>query len=400
MDIGVSAPATAPLGHIAQTAMVFLRDRDSEGVIRQCLDDLSVPSPEIRNGGIDDAIQELKTRNSPRLLIVDIQGAEDPASRVRDLADVCEPETGVIVVGDVNDIRLYRSLKTAGVVEYYFKPLVRALVMQACHGILTGSTDQPASRAGKLIFVLGIRGGVGATTIAVATAWHLAETLKRRVALLDLDLHFGDAALQLDAAPTHALREALDHPERVDELFLERGMTRVGERLGVLAALEPLEQSFLAEEPAIHSLLAHLLHRYRYVFVDVPSTAASGLAQVLHLPATTLLVSTASLVSARDVARIRERLGSNTAERTTIHVLNKSGAHESLSAEEFASAAGAEPSVIIPNAREIAAASRLGIKGLQKCSALQRSLAPLIRQLSGESTAPRRSLLRRLLWSS
>ena len=113
--------------------------------------------------------------------------------------------------------------------------------MQSCHGILTGNTDQPTSRTGKLVFVLGVRGGVGATTVAVATAWYLAEKLKRRVALMDLDLQFGDAALQLDAAPSHALREALDHPERVDELFLERGMTRIGERLGVLAALEPLD---------------------------------------------------------------------------------------------------------------------------------------------------------------
>ena len=398
MDIGTPAAGAVSLGMVAQTAMVYVRDRDSEGVIRQCLSDLAVPSPEIRNGGIKEAIAELKTRSSPRLLIVDLQGTDDAVSLVRDLADVCEPETGVIVIGEVNDIRVYRSLKTAGVVEYYFKPLVRALVMQSCHAILTGSTEQSVSRAGKLVFVLGVRGGVGATTVAVATAWHMAENLKRRVGLLDLDLHFGDAALQLDAAPTHALREALDHPERVDELFLERGMTRIGERLGVLAALESLEETFAVDEPAVHSLLEHLLHRYRYVFVDVPASAAPGLTQVLHLPATTLLVSTGSLVCARDVARLRERLGANSAEHTTIHVLNKGGASDSLSAAEFGSAAGAVPEIVIPNAREIATASRLGAKGLQKCSALQRGLAPLLRQLSGADPAiERRSPLRRLL---
>jgi pilus assembly protein CpaE len=399
MDIGIPGAGVVPLGNTAaQTAMVFVRDRDSEGVIRQCLSDLSVQSPEIRNGGINEAIADLKNRSSPRLLIVDIQGVEDAVAHVRDLADVCEPETGVIVIGDVNDIRVYRSLKAAGVVEYFFKPLVRDLVMQTCNGILTGSSDQPASRAGKLVFTLGVRGGVGATTVAVATAFYLAESLKRRVGLVDLDLHFGDAALQLDAAPTHALREALDHPERVDELFLERGMTRVGERLGVLAALEPLQESFTVDEAAVHSLLEHLLHRYRYVFVDLPASVAPGLTQVLHLPATTLLVSTASLVCARDVARLRERLGPNSAERTTIHVLNKGGASDSLSNEEFNGAAGAAPEVVIPNAREIASASRLGAKGLQKCSTLQRSLAPLLRQLSGEGFGTeRRSLLRRFL---
>lgn len=398
MDIATPTAGGAPLSTVAQTALVFVQDRDSEGVIRQCLSDLGVRSPEIRNGGIDAAAAELKTRSSPRLLIVDVDGIEDAVARVRDLADVCEPETGVIVIGDVNDIRIYRSLKAAGVVEYYFKPLVRTLVMQSCNGILTGSTDQPTSRTGKLVFVLGVRGGVGATTIAVTAAWYLAEHLRRRVGLLDLDLYFGDAALQLDVAPSHALREALDHPERVDELFLERGMTRIGERLGVLAALEPLEEVAAVGEPAVLSLLEHLLHRYRYVFVDVPSSSSPGLAQVLHMPATTLLVSTGSLVCARDVARLRERIGPNSAERTTIHILNKSGANDSLSVEEFGSAAGVEPDIVIPNAREIAAASRLGAKGLQKCSALQRGLAPLLRQLSGEElTTDRRSRLRRLL---
>jgi pilus assembly protein CpaE len=397
MDIGTPPIGGPLLGTVAQTALVFVHDRDSEGVIRQCLSDLSVPSPEIRNGGIKEAVAELKTRSSPRLLIVDIQGADDAVAMVRDLADVCEPETGVIVVGEVNDIRVYRSLKTAGVVEYFFKPLVRALVMQSCHSILTGSTDQTTSRTGKLVFVLGVRGGVGATTVAVATAWYLAEKLKRRVALMDLDLQFGDAALQLDAAPSHALREALDHPERVDELFLERGMTRIGERLGVLAALEPLDENPTVGESAVLSLLDHLLHRYRYVFVDIPASASAGLTQVLHLPATTLLVSTGVLVCARDVARLREMLGPNTADRTTIHILNKGGASDSLSAEEFMSAAGAKPEVVIQNAREIATASRLGAKGLEKCAALQRGLAPLLRQLSGEELAPqRRSLLRRL----
>ena len=91
---------------------------------------------------------------------------------------------------------------------------------------------------------------------------------------------------------------------------------------------------------------------------------------------------------ARDVARLRARLGPNTAERTTIHILNKSGASDSLSTEEFTSAAGAQPEVVIPNARGIATASRLGAKGLEKCAALQRGLAPLLRQLSGEHFGP------------
>jgi pilus assembly protein CpaE len=367
--------------------MVFVRDQSSEGVIRQCLSDLVVPTVEFTNGTVEAAIPVLKERSSPRLLIVDIQDVEDPAARIRDLANVCDPGTGVIVIGDTNDIRVYRGLKAAGVVEYYFKPLVRSLVMQTCYGILTGSTEQTPSRAGKLISVLSIRGGSGGTMIAAMAAWHLAETHRRRVGLIDLDLQYGDTALQLDVAPSHALREAIAYPERVDELFLERGVIRIGERLGLMADLQPLDDIAAPDEAAVLSLLEHVLHNYRYVFVDITAAMAPRLPHMLHLPGTVLLVSTASLTCARDVARWREKIGPNSAEHTTIHVLNKKGATSGLPDEEFIRAAGTAPDFTIPFAREIAIASRLGVRGLQKCPTLQRGLGPLFRQISGEEPA-------------
>jgi len=70
-----------------------------------------------------------------------------------------------------------------------------------------------ASPTGKLILVMGARGGVGATTMAVRIASGLAEHPPRPVLLVDLDLQFGDAVLQLDATPSHALREALEKGE-------------------------------------------------------------------------------------------------------------------------------------------------------------------------------------------
>ncbi len=379
-DPAVALPATI-------SAMVFVRDRDSEGVIRQCLIDLAVAQVEYKNGGVNDAIAALATRPSPRLLIVDVNGVDDPVARIHELANVCDPTTGVVVIGSANDITLYRELRAAGVVEYYYTPLIRGLVLQSCNAIITGSTAPVAARTGKLVFVIGVRGGAGATTIAAATAWHMAEVNKRRACLLDLDLQFGDAALQLNASPSHALREALDHPERVDELFLDRGVARAGERLGVMAALEPLNEALAPDEAAVQSLLERLMRHNRYVFVEIPITSAPRLLRVLHLPGTILLVSSGSLVSARDVPRLREKLGANSAERTTIHILNKGGAAESLPDAEFIRASGSTPDIILPYAREIAIASRLGIKGLQACAALQRGLTPLFQQLSGEEPA-------------
>jgi pilus assembly protein CpaE len=369
------------------TVMIFVQDRDSEGVLRQCLSDLSISTAEFVNGGIDAAIPVLRERPSPQLLVVDIQGVEDPEARIQELANVCDPDTGVVVIGNTNDIRLYRGLKAAGVVEYFYKPLVGTLVTKTCHAILTGSTEPAASRTGKLIAVVSVRGGSGGTTIAAVTAWHLAEQQKRRVGLIDLDLQYGDAALLLDVKPNSVLKEALDRPERVDDLFLDRGVIHVGERLGLLAGLEALDDFIAPDASAVMSLLEHMLHRYRYVIVDVPSAVAPCLRQLLNFPGTIVLVSTASLVCARDVARLREKIGPNSPEHTILHILNKNGTGDALPIEEFVRAAGAAPDITIPLAREIGGASLLGARGLQTCSTLQRALGPLFRQLSGEGPA-------------
>ena len=353
-----------------KTAMVFSRDRDSEGVIRQCLADLGLQSPEFFSGTAVNAIAVLKDRASPRLLIVDIQGLDEPTATMTDLANVCDPNTGVLVIGDSNDIRLYRGLKLAGVVEYYFKPLVRSLVMQSCYGVLTGKADAAPTRSGKLTYMLGMR-GAGTTITAAAAAGHLANVSKRRVGFIDLDLQHGDASLQLDIAPSHSLKEALDHPDRVDELFLDRAMIKVGERLGVLAGLQRLDEPYFPTEQSVLSLIEHLRNRYRYIFVDVPIFLAPSLNNALHMPCTVVLFSTATLTGARDIARWREILGPNSSERTTIHVLNKLGAPESLSEVEFTRACGNAPDIVMPYSKEIAIASRLGIKGLQECAPLR-----------------------------
>jgi pilus assembly protein CpaE len=379
------------------TARVFVQDRDSEGILRQSLNNLSIRDAEFTAGNIETAISALAQQPSPRLLIVDVSGVDDPVSRVNALADVCEPNTGVVVVGDRNDIVLYRNLKHRGIVEYFFKPLVSDLVMRTCNGILTGTGEpQTSTRTGKLVFMLGVRGGVGATTIAVNTAWYLAESRQRWVMLLDLDLQNGDAALQLDVTPSHALREAFEHPERVDKLFMERAVTHVKHRIDLLASLEPLGGATAFEEAAVLSLLENMVHRYRFIFVDLPTDVAVRLMHALHLPSTCVLISNATLVSAREVARWRAMIGANTPERVTLHVLNMRGAPGSLPDEQFIRAAGQAPDVVIPYDREIANASSLGTASTQKCAALRRGLAPLIRHLAGEQVEKPRSVLSRI----
>lgn len=389
----VSAPARLA----APTAKVFVSDQDTEGVIRQSLSDLGVDDAEYTKGTVETATAALATEASPRLLIVDLSGVEDPLTRMDELAARCEPDVHVVAVGDHNDIILYRHLKDAGIGEYFFKPLVRDLVKRTCNRVLSGGHDKSTGpRSGKLIFILGVRGGVGATTIAANAAWRLSEKGQRWVMLVDLDMQSGDAALHLDTVPSHALREAFEKPERVDKLFLERGTIHASQRLDVLAALEPLGGNFQLNEDVVLALFEKLLHRYRFIFVDLPSTVAVGLLRVLHQPSTCVLVSNASLASARELARWRQWIGPNSPERKTLHILNMVGADGGLREAEFVRVAGQAPDISIAYDRSIAIASNLGVKATQKCDVLNRGLAQLLREMAGEPAETSRSIFKRI----
>jgi len=382
----------------APPAMAFVSDLETEELVRRALGDLGVVDADFTRGTVEAATTALARRKTPRLLIVDISGVENPLLRINELAEKCEPEVSVVTVGDRNDILLYQDLKTAGVAEYFFKPLVRDSLKRVCNRLLNGACEErPANAsAGKLVFVLGVRGGVGATTIAVNAAMRLAEKGQRWVMLVDLDLGGGDVALQLAANPTNALHEALDRPERVDKLFLERGAIHAGDRLDLLASLEPFGGGAPLKEDTVAALIDKLLQRYRFVFVDLPTAAAETMAQALRAPSACVLVSSASLASARDLVRWRDFIGPNTPERRTLHVLNMNGADGALPEAEFVRAVGHAPDVVIPYDRGIAAGSSLGAKAAQKSSALNRGLAGLLRDLAGESTEQPRSVLQRL----
>ena len=213
-------------------------------MLRDNLAELGFADATITRGGIAKAIETLAAQRSPDMLIVDISGSDLPVSRIHSLAEVCEPGVTVVAIGDRNEIGLYRDLLHAGVTDYIVKPLTAQLVAR----VLTakhhpGEVGMISRKLGTMVAVVGARGGVGTTTIAVNLAWHLADRQNRRAALLDLDLHHGNCAMALNVKPTSGLREALINPTRIDSTLLERVMAPVGERLFVLSGEEPLRDN-------------------------------------------------------------------------------------------------------------------------------------------------------------
>src|SRR6516162_5539109 len=183
--------------------IAFVADGPSEASLSACLSHLPFPGTTIKSGGIVRAIQHLSTERSPESLIVDISGADMPASKMHDVAELCEPGVTVVAISYRNDIGLYRDLVRAGVSEYIVKPVTPQLLAKALSPKPAADGASLISRKlGKLISFVGARGGVGTTTLAINLARYLADRQNRRTILLDLDLQSGDCAFAPEAIET------------------------------------------------------------------------------------------------------------------------------------------------------------------------------------------------------
>ena len=377
-------------------AAVFCRDVDAIDTIRQALAAFPEINSSFSSSGIRAAITQVAQIADCRLLIVDLVDEEDPLRAFRELADLISPATVIIALGRTNDIRLYRMLKLAGAAEYYFTPIVRDLLIQTIREAGFGKASAASPRAAKLLFFMGVRGGCGVTTLALRTAALLSRDPPRPVFLMDLNLRYSDMAMQLDLPPNGAVYEALDHADSIDDLFLERTLTRVTPTLDMMTTLNPLDQPVRLSEAPLMTLIEKLGQRYRYLMAEMPPMGVMGMQNLLALPNTFVLVSDGRMSSARDVARWRSWFGKMTEDRTLVHVLNQSTAPRSLPLPEFTELAGAEPDIVIPHFREVEATSVLGVREESGLQQLDAGLQPLIALLSGGAASRKAPLAARI----
>lgn len=307
-------------------AGAFVCDDESGVMAAEVLEARSLPAI-VQDGGIAAAIEHAGAGPSPRLMIVDLSESGAPMADIDALAEVCEPGTTVVALGTANDVTLFRDLLNAGVTDYLVKPLDRAALDQAVgEAINTAQSATEGDKAGKVITVIGARGGVGATSVAVNTGWALAQERKQRVAILDLDLQFGAVALALDVEPGRGLREALDNPDRIDSLFIASAAVSAADNLYVLAAEEPLEQLWAPEAEALELLIAELKQNFDCVVIDLPRTAALSHGAVLKASTDIVVVTDRSLVGMRDTMRLGAMLKAAASETKPLIVANRVGA--------------------------------------------------------------------------
>jgi pilus assembly protein CpaE len=341
----------------------------------------------VNKGGLRNAVQTLSVSASPAILFVDLSESGDPLNDINALAEVCEPGTVVIAAGQVNDVRLYRDLVASGLQDYLLKPFTPDQLRDSfAHAQLTISGPRVNEAASEkphvMAAVIGVRGGVGASTLATSLAWLMGDKAGRSTALLDLDIHFGTGALALDLEPGRGLTDAIENPSRIDGLFIERAMVRANEKLCVLSAEAPLNQPLLNDGSAFFQLQEELRNAFESTVLDLPRAMLiqhPHLVQDVHVA---IVAVEFTLAATRDAIRVLSWLKANAPQSKVLVVANRvpAGAQE-ISRKDFEQSIERSVDIVIPFEPKAAAqAAKLGqpFAKVATASKIQSPLAQLV----------------------
>ena len=318
---------TGPI-HGRDAFAAFLCDEASLEAVRAVATELGWAPEKCCKGGLRGAVQSLSITSSPNILMVDLSESGDPLTDIHGLAEVCEPGTVVIAVGQVNDVRLYRDLLASGIHDYLLKPLspghLRDTLAQA-QAIISAPRQQDAAAGKKhiAVAVIGTRGGSGASTVATSLAWLCSTEQKLATALLDLDIHFGTGALALDLEPGRGLTDAIENPARIDGLFIERAMIRANDHLSILSAEAPINAPLLTDGAAFVQLEEELRAAFEMTVIDLPRNMLINFPHLLDNVTAVVLVTELTLAAARDTIRILSWLKGHVALAEPVVVANK-----------------------------------------------------------------------------
>lgn len=365
--------------------LAFVSDEWTAEAIRPLAAEQGWSVDKVMKGGLSGAIQSLSVSASPQILLVDLTETVDPASEINNLAEVCEPGTIVIAIGPVNDVRLYRSLMASGLHDYLLKPInadhLRDTIGQARSQLhAPRPLDMEPEKAPCSVAVVGVRGGVGASTIATSLGWLMAERLDRTTALLDLDVHFGTAALALDLEPGRGLVDAIDNPSRIDGLFLERAMVKASEKLAILSAEAPISAPILTDGLAFAQLQDEMRLNFESTIVDLPRGLMIQQPMLVATAQTIVLVTELTLAAARDTIRLLSWAKMHAPQATVLTIANRvqPAAQSEIAQSDFEGSIERPIDFVMPyDPKLIVQAAKVG-KPIAELGRTSRTIAPLV----------------------
>ena len=366
---------------------------------------LSKAHVSIHMGGAPAAVAHYQDSPTPNLIILESTlSRQHMINEIDRLAEVCDAGTKVITIGHMNDVLLYRELLRRGVSEYLIAPITPLQLMESISNLYN---DPDADPVGHIITFVGAKGGSGSSTICHNTTWAIAESYQSSVIIADFDLPFGTAGLDFNQDPVQGLAEAISSPERLDEVLLDRLLTKCSEHVSLFSAPVMLDREYDLSTDACDMVLDVVRQNVPYVSVDLPHLWTGWAKQTLLASDEIVITATPDLPNLRNAKNLIDMLRQD---RTNDHaphlVLNQVGVPKrpEIAASEFAAALELEPvSVIEFDSETFGMASNNGqmveeLAPKSKAAANFRELAQILthrKEAKVEKTSPLAPLLER-----
>jgi pilus assembly protein CpaE len=303
-------------------------------------------------GGIPAACRAYQSEPTPNVLIVETHGQrEQVLMELSSLAEVCQPDTKVIVLGHTNDIILYRELIRQGISDYVVAPISPVALLESIAAVYT---DPKAKPLGRVISFIGTKGGVGSSTIAHNVAWHFSQKQSIETVITDLDLAYGTTGLNFDMRDMAGagILEVLSQPDRIDATLIDRVMNKLGDKLNLLASPGGVERDVNVEAQAVQSIINTLRSSSPMIVLDVPYLWSPWIKYTLLSSDEIIITATPELPSLRNAKSLIEHLKQiRHNDRQPRLIINQVGIPKrpEIKPAEFAQALGIEPMAVIPH---------------------------------------------------
>ena len=383
----------------------FCETPEAAAIVQAAVADRRMSKTHVKQnmGGAAAAVEAYRNAPTPNVIILEATANREALiEQLDELSQFCDAGTKVIVVGKLNDIVLYRQLMARGVSEYLVAPVTPVEFVQAISNLFRAPGAKPL---GRVISVIGAKGGVGASTVAHNLSWALATGLDMATIVADLDLGFGTAGLDYNQDPPQGVAEAVFAPERVDTTLIDRLLSKCGDNLHLLAAPATLERLYDFSDTAFDAVVDTLRASTPWIVLDVPHAWNGWTRRMLIAADEVVVVAAPDLANLRNAKNIIDNIrGSRPNDHPPRLVINGVGVPKrpEISLADFAKTVETEPFCVIPHdAKLFGSAANNGqmIAEIEPKGKIAELFAELANKIAGRSEArkAKRSLLDPLL---
>lgn len=332
----------------------------------------------------------------PELLLIDV--STDNLDEMSALERITSRHPGIeiILLSSGRSPEFLIEAIHIGVKDVLDLPLVPAALDKAVSRIegKSKSTTSAGKQLGKVLAFISCKGGSGTTFLTSNLAYILAAEKSTKVALLDLNLQFGDASLFVsDQIPVNTLANIASNINRLDAGFLASSMIHVLPNFSVLAAPEDAERSIEVKPEHVDALLNLARTQYDFVIVDAGATLNANSVKVLDHADIIFTVLQMSLPFIRDSKRLLKSLQSLGYANERIHLLvNRYEKGGNISLQDVESSLDMKVFKTIPNSYEAVSASinqGVPIMQIAKNDPVTHALHDLVESLTGDAHATR-----------